>query len=288
MGVSKFTISFFVMAIAASLPNLFIGITSATQGIPELSLGDILGSNVVDLSLAVALAILFTKKGVISTQKKLIQTSALFTLVAAILPLILIHDGLLDAPDGMILIAFFCLYTYWLVSKKRRHPDKYPPEEGARVTTNLKFAITDAGKIIFGVILLALSAQGIVWSVSNMAKLAQLPLLFIGMVLVGLVSALPETYFAVISARRGETDMILGNLMGSVIIPTSVVLAIVSFIHPIVITEIPLINISRIFIIAAAILFYLFARSERKITKREGWVLLVLYIIFILTVFVSN
>ena len=286
--MSKFTISFFVMAIAASLPNLFIGITSAIQGIPELSLGDILGSNIIDLTLGISLAILFTRGNILSTQKKLIQTSAIFTLAAAVLPLFLIHDGLLDSGDGVVLIAFFLIYIYWLISKRKHHPETHPPEEDAKVISTIKFTLVDMAKILVGVALLFFAAQGVVWSVIQMAQLAQLPIIFIGMVLVGLASSLPEIYFAVVSARRGETDMILGNLMGSVIIPTSVVLGIVAIIHPISVTNIPLIDISRIFIVAIAVLFYFFARSQKQITKKESWILLALYLIFVLVVFGNN
>ena len=92
LGWKEFVVAFLVMAFAASLPNFFVGITSALKGIPELSFGDIAGNNLVALTLAVGLAALFAKGG-IPAESRAVQATSIFTLAAAILPLILIWDG---------------------------------------------------------------------------------------------------------------------------------------------------------------------------------------------------
>src|SRR3989338_10718316 len=87
----EFIVGFFVMAFATSLPNLFVDVNAALHGFPQLAFGDIVGGNLVDLTLVMALAVLFSKKG-IPTKSKMVQRSALFTAVMAILPLLLILD----------------------------------------------------------------------------------------------------------------------------------------------------------------------------------------------------
>lgn len=285
MGASKFAVSFFIMALAASGPNLIVGISSALRGIPQLSLGDVLGGNIVDLSIGVAIAVLFANGRAISAGGKMIQSSALFTIIAALLPILLIHDGSLSAGDGIVLILFFFTYMIWLFSKKENYTEKFNGSNALPVSRNLKTALGNLAKILISIILLILSAQGIVWSVSLIAGAAGLPIIFIGAVLVGLANCLPEVYFSALSARRGESEMILGNLMGAVVIPSSLVLGIVAIIHPINVFDAELLNVSRIFLIASAVFFFIFAKTGRQITKREAVILFSVYVLFIAAIF---
>jgi len=85
--VTEFIVAFFVMAFAATLPNLFVGITSALQGIPELSFGDIMGNNMIALTLAVAAGILFAPKRELPLENQTIQDTTFLTSLSAILPL---------------------------------------------------------------------------------------------------------------------------------------------------------------------------------------------------------
>ncbi len=113
----EFVVAFFIMAVASSLPNLFVGITSALSNIPELSFGDVVGGNVVDLTLVIALAALVNKG--LPANSRMIQASSVFTLITAIFPLLLVSDGRLSRADGILLILAFVLYTWWLFRNKK-------------------------------------------------------------------------------------------------------------------------------------------------------------------------
>ena len=276
----EFVVAFFVMAFAASLPNFFVGVTSALRQIPELSFGDVAGNNLVTLTLAVALAVLIGKKE-LPTESRTVQTTSIFTIVAAILPFILILDGILSRADGIILILLFVFYLFWLFSKRERFTKIYE-EHKILIIKESKIFLKDLGKLILGVLLLILAAQGIVASAQLFALNFNLPLILIGVLITGLGSALPETYFAIASARRGETWMILGDLMGAVIVPATLVLGIVALICPIKIIDVLPFAIARFFLIISAIFFLLFVRTGRKITKKETLILLGIYIAFLL------
>lgn len=282
LGWREFVVAFFVMAFAASLPNLFVGITSALHKIPQLSFGDVAGNNLVALTLAVALAVLFAKGREISVESKTIQTTSIFTITAAILPLFLILDGELSRIDGLFLIAFFLFYISWLFSKRERFTKIYDTHEMS-IVKEFKFFIQDLGKLILGVILLVLAAQGIVASALFFAQTFNLPIILIGILIVGMGSALPEIYFAVALARKGETWMILGELMGAVIVPATLVLGVVALIYPIKIVDFSPLLIARFFLIISAFFFLFFVRTGRRITKREAIFLLGIYFIFVLT-----
>ena len=118
LGWREFVVAFFIMAFAGASPNIFIGISSALKGIPELSFGEIVGGNMVDMTLAVALAVLIGGNP-LKVKSKMVQTSAIFTVVIALLPWILILDGSLGRGDGLILLLAFALYVFGFFLKEK-------------------------------------------------------------------------------------------------------------------------------------------------------------------------
>ena len=124
LGWKEFVVGFFIMAVATSLPNLFIGIISALNKVPELSFGDVVGANIFDLSLVVALAVFISKMG-LSAKSRIVQGSAIFTMAIAILPLILVVDGAISRADGAVLIAAFIFYVFWIFRKRERFEKIY-------------------------------------------------------------------------------------------------------------------------------------------------------------------
>jgi len=279
----EFVIAFFVMAIVSSLPNLFVGITSAFQGVPELSFGDIVGNSVVDLTLVVALAVLLVKK--LEADSPLIQKSALFTLAIALLPLLLILDKELSRGDGIALLLAFVFYSVWLFSKRKEYGtisnhanDTQTQDQFSR----FRLFLQSIGKTAIGIFLLLISAQGVVAASLFFASEFQISLAMLGILVLGLGSALPETYFTIAAARKGNSKLILGDLMGSVIVLATLVLGVVALIEPIRVPHFSSFAIARIFLFASAFFFFLFLRSGRKISKKEGVFLILLYIAFIL------
>jgi cation:H+ antiporter len=280
LGWKEFVVAFLAMSFAASLPNLFVGISSAIYKIPQLSFGDIVGGNVIDLTLAIALAVLFTKGGIVA-ESRTVQKTSIFTLIAAILPLVLIADGNFSRIDGILSIAFFFFYLYWLFSKRERFVDIYNSYK-IPILKGLKIFLQDLGGVILGIILLLVAAQGIVRSAQFFAGTFHLPVSLIGILIVGLGNALPETYLAINSAKRGDNWMILGDLMGSVIVPATLVIGIVALICPIKINNFSPFVIARFFLVVSALFFFFFVRTDRKITKKEAVFLLSLYFAFVI------
>lgn len=280
LGWKEFVVAFFAMAFTASLPNLSVGITSALHKIPQLSFGDVVGGNVIDLTLAIALAVLFTKGGILA-ESRTVQKTSLFTLVAAILPLVLIFDRNFSRIDAVISIIFFVIYISWLFSKKERFVNIYNNHKVPPVK-EVKLFFKDLCRIILGFFLLLAAAEGIVRSAQFFAESFHLPIALIGILIVGLGNALPETYLAISLAKKGENWMILGDLMGSVIVPATLVLGIVALICPIEIVNFSPFAIARIFLVISALFFFFFVRTDRKITKKEALFLLLVYFIFVI------
>jgi len=280
LGWREFVVAFFIMAIAGSLPNLFVGISSALRGVPQLSFGDILGGNLVDLTLVMALAILMSKKS-IPAESKMIQYSAFFTAIIVLMPLFLILDGRLDRIDGVILLVSFFLYAFSLFSKEDRFKKVYTGKKQSPME-DFKGFFKDIIKIIIFLVVLLVASQLIINSAQYFSIKFNISLSLVGLLIVGLGNCFPEAYFSIVSARKGEGWMILGDLMGSVISCASLVLGIVAIISPFKIDDFSPFLIAGIFLIVTLGLFIIFVRSGRKLTKPEGLILISVYILFLL------
>jgi len=281
LGWKEFVIAFLAIALPAALPDLFVGILSALKKIPELSLGDVAGGNIVDLTLAVSLAILFGNRE-LKLESRTVRQSSIFAIFCAILPLALISDGVLSRIDGIILLFCLVFYFVWLFSEKERFEKDYKEIEIVfkRKTT---FVLKNLTKVFFGTIILFFAAQGIIISAQFFSKYFNLPLILIGILIVGLGNALPETYLSIVAARKNQGWVVLGNLMGSVIFASTLVLGIVSLICPIKVSKLSHFEVARIFLILSSLFFFAFLRTKKKITEREAVFLLFVYIAFLIT-----
>ncbi len=299
LALREFVLAFFIMAFAGTLPNLFVGINSALHGIPQLSFGEIVGGNVIDLTLAVGLAILIGNTA-IPVRSKMVQTSTIFTAVIAVLPLVLILDGNLGRGDGLILLLAFVLYIFWLFSKEERFRKVYKGNKNEhgrglgiidflrnrkepKSIRHFKTFLKDLRMVIISLVLLSAASWGVVQSAQVFSDVLSIGLPMVGILIVGLGNALPETYFAIVSARKRQTWLILGNLMGSVIVCATLVLGIVVLISPIQNIDFSPFAIARIFLVISAVFFLIVVRTDQRITKKEALLLVGIYILFLLS-----
>lgn len=281
-GWREFIAAFFIMSVAVSVPEFLIGVTSALRGIPELSFGNIIGANVVHFTLSIALAALVLG-GIRLHRGQTVWSSTVFTIFIALLPIFLISDGILSRIDGVVLIGSFIIYALWIFSKKEHFKQIYNHSEFSNRSIFEKFHhfLKNFGIIFGGTILLIAATEGIVRSATFFADALNVPLVIVGILVIGLGTALPETYFSIASARRGHTWMIVGNLMGSTVVTASLVLGIVALINPIVVTNFSPYVVSRLFLLVSALVFLFFFWSGGKITTKESLFLLFLYIAFV-------
>lgn len=275
----EFVVAFFVMAIGGSLPNLFVGIFSAIHDIPELSFGDIVGNGLADLTLVAALAVFLGKE--LKGESRVVQTSVFFMSVAAILPLLLLLDGTLGREDAIILILMFLFYSVWLLSKRRIFTHLYTLEGKETPLKEFKGFTQGLFFLLVGTLAMGISAQAVIETTIFFAQTFHIPLILIGILMVGLGSALPETYFTIVSAAKNQQWIILGVLIGSVTVLSTLILGIVALLNPIEIEDFSPFAIARFFLIISALLFLVFLRTGKKITKKEAFILLGLYITFV-------
>jgi cation:H+ antiporter len=281
LGWKEFVVAFFTISLGAVAPELFIGISSAINKVPELAFGNILGQNILLFSLTVGVCAIILKNG-IEVESRTVRTGSTFAVIGALLPLILILNGELSRIDGLVLLLFFFLFVFWFFSKKERFTKVYQEEE-VKKKKGLSFFLKNSVILISGLVLIVLSSQGIVKSSIIFSDVLGASLPLIGILVVAVGVGLPETYFSVLLAKKGQSWMILGGLMGAVAISSTLVLGVVSLIHPITIdiSQIPSLVIARIFLLLCSLFFLFFVRTGRRISTREGVILISLYVVFV-------
>ena len=286
LKLNEFTIGFIIMSLATSLPELFVGIMSALSGTPAFAIGNVIGSNILDLTLVIGIAALLAKN--INIESKIIRKDMIYMLLIAVLPVILLMDhhfwwklGLfpnmipgLSRLDGIILISAFVYYIFTLVQQEAQFSkivDKTSRKEA------IKFMLL----FLVSITLLLISAHFVV----DYAKLLSIDLaispLLMGLFIISLGTSLPELMFETKAVLSQHQSMAIGDLVGSVITNSALVLGVTAIIAPIAVNSVIYLT-STLFMLFAAFIFFTFAESGEKITWTEGIALLFLYVLFII------
>lgn len=275
----EFTVSFILMAFATTIPELFVGLISAFSLKPELSFGNIIGSNIINLTLVIALGVLLANG--LKTGTAMIQRTSIYTAVIASLPIILMLDGVISRIDGLVLLLSLVFYFH-LISLQEKKFTRIFSNKFKREWPQFKLFLKDLGVFLIGIFLLLLAAEGIVWTASFFAKIFNLPLVLIGTLIVALGTNLPEITFGIRAITLRKEEMLLGNLMGAVVVNSTLVLGLTFLISPLEIPEFSLYTTGIIFTIFTALFFAIFSRTGKEITKKEGLFLLGIYILFVM------
>ncbi|MBU2639509.1 MAG: sodium:calcium antiporter [Nanoarchaeota archaeon] len=272
LNLSEFVIATIFMGTATSLPEFFIGITSAIRNIPQLSLGNVIGASLLDLTIVLAIPILLAKKINPHSETEKKDTKLMFLLL--FLPLILILDRTFSRIDGLILLIAFFLYTKHLLKQKRleKLAKKLIPRE--LIKNLLKFFV--------GVSLLLLSSNFVVKYADLIAQELVLSPVLIGLIIVSVGTTLPELTFGIEAAIKKHPGMAVGNIVGSVVANMILVIGTTSIIRPIFPSITPLIP-AFAFLILTALIFYYFIKNNKALTKKHALILSSIYILFLIS-----
>ncbi len=274
LGVSELVIGITLVAIATSLPELAVCITSAFSGVASISTGTIIGSNITNIGLVLGLAALTTP--FITKREYLRQGYFMFGF--SILGAFLILGGMFWF-EGVVLIALALIYMVWLV-RSRKSEIGASGKKQIRKWCEIKYLLF----CLIGGIGVIIGANIIVTSTVEIAKWFGVSELFISLIIIAVGTSLPELATSVVAARKRMRGISLGNIIGSNIF-NLMILGISSLVvvAPVT-TSMILVNIPIMLIITGALL--IFMRTEWKKTPMEAIILIIIYIIFVALQFV--
>jgi cation:H+ antiporter len=285
-----FAMSALILAIGTSFPELFVGITSALEGASVLTLGVVIGSNIANISLVAGMSALIA--GRIRVHENYLKHDVWIALFAGILPLLLVLDRTLGKVDGLILLAVYFAYTTGFFKKRYIQIGKEQQEEQS-FTYRLfrKFNHIDGsqrkefGKMFLGVALLLFSADAIVKLSLSLATSMSIPIFVIGLIVLAVGTSLPEFAFSIRSIEEREPSMFFGNLLGSTIANSTLIVGLAAVISPMKVVAVNEYFLAMITFVAVFLTFWYFIRSKHRLDRWESALLLVLYISFLILEF---
>lgn len=230
VGVSHLVIGLTVVAFGTSAPELAINLRSTLTGQPELAIGNVVGSNILNILLLIGIAAVITP---IRIPQRLIKWELPFMIGVSFLLFALVLDGTLNRWDGLLLFSGIIFYTLFSIKLYRRK--KLSPKvdyETKSVQKNHYRLILPVLGIIIGFVLLV---QGSQWLVNGAIAIAQffgLSELIIGLTIIAIGTSLPEVATVIMASLRGNHELVVGNAVGSNLFNILLVLGLSSLIAP--------------------------------------------------------
>jgi len=283
MGISPLIVGIVIIGLGTSAPEMLVSGVAAFQGNPGLGIGNAIGSNITNITLVLGFtAILY----VLPVHSSLLKKELPLVLATAILAWGLLADGFFSRLDGIILIITLVIVFSWMIISAKKASEDHDPliddtiEELPEKLDKNKALIWTVG----GLALLLISSKMLVWGASNIASEMGISDLVIGLTIVAIGTSLPELAATISSARKGETDLAVGNIVGSNLFNTLAVLAIPGLVQPLKVPD-GVLDRDMPIMIGLTVLLLLFSfgcfkNSRFKINRGKGIILFLAFVAY--------
>lgn len=274
LKVSEFWVSFFVLGLAMSAPELAVGINSIILDLPEVLVGDKLGSSVGIFLLIIPILAIMT--GGVSLKNKVSESKLFLSFVMVLLPFLLIIDGKFSKFDSLVcLLVYVFLMIYFAITAKRESYVKAVRDEIDLRKSRLSLEVIE---LVFGGVVIFLAGNTLVDSFKVVVGGVGGSYFGLSLLLMSLGTSMPEILVVFKSAMAGKKEMAFGGYLGSSV-ANSFILAMLALIYG----DISLgrqVYFSRLFglFLAGMGLFYLFVKSKDDLSRKEGLALIVFYV----------
>lgn len=269
LKVPSVIIGLTIVAMGTSAPEAAVSINAGLSGNNEIALSNIVGSNMFNLLFVVGVCAAI--KPFISDPDIIRRDYPLTILITGLL-WFFARDGFLSRMEGIILLVLFVAYIAYMIFTSIK--TRTSSEETIKTMSPLK----SVGFIIIGLAAIIFGGDLVVDSASTIASDFGLSQTLIGLTIVAIGTSLPELATSVVAARKGESALALGNVVGSNLFNILFILGTSVTLSPIGVASDSIADI--ILVLGATILVYVFIRSGAKVTRAQGWASLLLYLVY--------
>ncbi|MEZ7839153.1 MAG: calcium/sodium antiporter [Flavobacteriales bacterium] len=280
MKVSMVVIGLTVVSFATSAPELIVSVYSALTGHPDMALGNVIGSNIANISLVLGLTTLLFP---LAFQERLYKFDIPVMLFASVLfGVFLYTNATLEAWEGLVFVSLLVLLTSYMISRSRKEEKlKAPSVQDTMPLPKLLMYL------FLGAVCLYFGSRFLVDAASGLARVMGLSERVISVSIVAFGTSVPELAASIIAAFKKEKDLSIGNLIGSNIFNVFAVLGITSIIKPIAIVDHSLLSNDIWWMFGVSLLLFpmMFLFQKGHIGRVEGGVLLFVYITYICFLF---
>lgn len=275
--ISKMLIGLTIVAFGTSAPEFAVSVKSLISGNGDIVLGNVIGSNILNILLILGISSLFHFLNVKNnTVKKELPITLLITTLFAVL----LSDHLFDSnitnaftrSDGIVLLLFFLVFIYYLISMARNKIDDDQNEKYMPIVKSIVYTI-------IGLVCIIVGSNFVVDSASSLASMIGISEKMISLTVIAFGTSLPELVTSVTATKKGEYDIAIGNVVGSNIFNIGMVIGL-----PIAIfggiSDITFNYIDLIVMLLSALLLFIFSFKDKRISKKEGIAFLILFVIY--------
>ena len=268
--IPQIIIGLTVVAMGTSAPEAAVSITAALNGSADITVGNIVGSNILNILIILGLASAIVP---ISVTKSTVTVDAPFMIAVSALFLVLGWDGSVTFVEGLILLVLFILYTGYMIREALRSQEK-----GDEIKDDKLWKLLVA--TVFGLALVVLGADVAVDAATALARIFGLSERFIGLTVVALGTSLPELFTSVTAARKGNADIAIGNVVGSNIFNILFVVGLSAMIIDVPFA--PNFRIDMAVAVASAVFLWVAALKQKKLVRWHGFAMLAAYVAYFL------
>lgn len=282
--ISSLVIGMTVISFGTSAPELFVSVGSALDGNPEIAIGNVVGSNIANIALVLGLTVLIFPIAV-DRNSKIIDWPMMMG--ASLLFYIFALDNVIALWEGMILLGILIAFTFLLIRNSRKKSKKELEEldEISEIKDKSWLSILF---VLIGMVALYFGSEWMIEGAIGIAEGFGMEKRVIAITVVAFGTSVPELVTSAVAAFKKETDISVGNLVGSNIFNIMAVIAITSIVKPIAVEE-TVINYDMVWMLAIALLLLPLMLIGKKIGRLKGFLLFGTYVVYItLTVIAST
>jgi cation:H+ antiporter len=262
LGVSDLVIGLTVVALGTSAPEMLVTVGAALEGQPDIAIGNVVGSNLFNLG--VILGGVAVVGGSVPATRSLVRRDGTVLVGVVFLVLVLFRDHRLSRLEGLALVAVLVAYLAYLF-RVGQPLERTVGEASA-------FSVTDLGRLVLGLAALGVGARALVTGAADLAALSGLSEWTIGVTVVAAGTSAPELATSVAAARRAQTNLAAGNLVGSDLFNMLGVLGVAGAIHPVSVSPAVVPALLSVLVLVVAAVVFLW--TAYRITRIEGVVLI--------------
>lgn len=271
--ISPMIIGLTIVAMGTSMPELSVSITSSLIGKNDMSLANVVGSNMFNILMALGTSSLIIN---LPIKKDSIKFDIPFLIGIGTLLLLMLFDLKLSIFEGLILIGIFVFYLWKTLKPMLKKKNKDIKENEEKNKSMFKMIIIS----LVGIIGIIIGGNMVVDNASKIAEIFGMSQNLIGLTIVAVGTSLPEFVTSIMAIKKGENEIAIGNVVGSNIFNILLILGVSSVVNPLMVNIVGLIDV--LFMVASSVLLYLFVRKNKNLNRYQGIAFILLYVGYII------
>lgn len=269
LKVPSLIIGLTIVSIGTSLPEASVSVSASLSGNNGIALGNVIGSNIFNLLVVVGVASLILP---IAMDREILKRDMPINIAITAILCVMLFDGTLSRIDAIILLVLFAAYMFILIYSALKNRTQEEETKSLSWLKSIIFVVVGAAAIIFGGDLVVDSATEIALSLGMGETL-------VGLTIVAIGTSLPELVTSVVAARKGDSGIAMGNVVGSCIFNILFILGMAGTIHPMTNAD-SAFFIDAGILIGVSVLMMIFGYTSKKTTRAEGASCLAIYVIY--------